>query len=84
MNTIKLIVQTLWLISKERSFLGIIKSKVYTGGHIAEFAEIAEQNLRNFTIFSLNTFSANIAECANIAEFANIANFLRFSVQITL
>ena len=47
--------------------------------HIAEFAEIGEKNLRNFTILGKNTSSvakcANIAEFANYAEFANIAEF---------
>ena len=41
-----------------------------TGG-----GNIADKNLRNFTIFSRNTSCANIAECANITEFANIAEF---------
>jgi hypothetical protein len=39
------------------------------GRNIDEFSEIAEKNLGNFTIFSLNTFSANTVECANIAYF---------------
>ena len=55
------------------------------GRNIDEFSEIAEKNLGNFTIFSLNTFSANIAECANIAENAQYRRiFLRFILQITL
>jgi hypothetical protein len=40
----------------------------YCRTNIAEFANIAEKNLRNFTIFSLILASGNIAECANIAE----------------
>ena len=34
----------------------------YCRPNIAEFAKIAEKNLRNFSIFSLNNSSANIAE----------------------
>jgi hypothetical protein len=40
----------------------------YHRSNIAKFANIADRNLRNFTIFSQIPASASIAERANIAE----------------
>jgi hypothetical protein len=53
-----------WLLVDKNNLL-----VVYRGGNIAEFAEIAEFNLRNITIFSLNNFCSHIAKVPNIAEF---------------
>jgi hypothetical protein len=53
----------------------ILSLNYYRGADIADFQKNVEKNLCNFTIFSENTLSANIAECANIAEFSDIADF---------
>ena len=46
---------------------------------------IRRENKRNFTVFSLNTSSANFAEYANIAESAQYRRmFLRVLLQINL
>jgi hypothetical protein len=44
--------------------------KGYGRPNIAEFADIAEKNIRDFKILSLNLSSAPIAETTDIAEIA--------------
>jgi hypothetical protein len=50
----------------------------YRRPNIAEFAEIADKNLRNFTILSSNTITANIAEHAQYRRI-----FQKFLLQIS-
>jgi hypothetical protein len=62
---------------RDLSYSGIMMDILLYGGRRlispAQYRQICRKNLRNFTIFSLNSSCANIVECANIAEFAKIA-----------
>jgi hypothetical protein len=57
-------VQAKWSFKKTK----LKRQATFTGGARYLRPNIAEKNLRTFTIISSNTSSANIGECANIAE----------------